>query len=131
MDFNMFSFITLREGNIMKDLNLEENSVLNNKFLSLNEKVEERREKESNEIEQIPVGAFYSEQMKYNIKVKFHEDFVKVDGNKILAGLKSKPEKGEANKELIKKLAEHFNIHSSRVRILSGFKSKNKIVEIL
>ena len=69
--------------------------------------------------------------MKYNIKVKLHEDFVKVDGNNILVGLKSKPEKGEANKELIKKLAEHFNVHSSHIRILSGFKSKNKIVEIL
>jgi hypothetical protein len=69
--------------------------------------------------------------MKYKIKVKFHEDFVKVDDDNILVGLKSKPEKGEANKELIKKLAEHFNVHSSNVRILSGFKSRNKIVEIL
>jgi len=69
--------------------------------------------------------------MKYKIKVKFHEDFVKIDGSSILIGLKSKPERGEANKELIKKLAEHFNVHSSRVRILSGFKARNKIVEIL
>ena len=69
--------------------------------------------------------------MKYNVKVKFHENFVKVDGNNILIGLKSKPEKGAANKELVKKLTEHFNVHYSRVRILSGFKSRNKIVEIL
>jgi uncharacterized protein (TIGR00251 family) len=69
--------------------------------------------------------------MKYDIKVKFHEDFLKIDRNKILIGLKSKPEKGEANKELIKKLADHFNVHSSRVKILSGFKSRKKIVEIL
>jgi hypothetical protein len=69
--------------------------------------------------------------MKYNIKVKFHEDFVKVDGTNILIGLKSNPEKGEANKELIKKIAQHFDVHSSRIKILSGFKSKNKIVEIL
>jgi hypothetical protein len=69
--------------------------------------------------------------MKYNIRVKFHEDFVKVDDNNILVGLKSKPEKGKANKELIKKLAKHFNVHSSRVRIISGFKSRNKTVEIL
>ncbi|MCX6821717.1 MAG: DUF167 domain-containing protein, partial [Candidatus Aenigmarchaeota archaeon] len=68
---------------------------------------------------------------KYKIKVKFHEDFLKVDGDNILVGLKSKPEKGEANKELIKKLAEYFNVHSSHVKILSGFKSRNKIVEIL
>jgi hypothetical protein len=69
--------------------------------------------------------------MKYNIKVKFHSDFVKIDGTNILIGLKSKPEKGEANKELIKKLAKHFDVHSSSIKILSGLKSKNKIVEIL
>jgi hypothetical protein len=69
--------------------------------------------------------------MRYSIKVKFHENFVKVEGNNILVGLKSKPKKGEANKELIKKLAEHFDVNSSRIRILSGFKSRNKIIEIL
>jgi hypothetical protein len=69
--------------------------------------------------------------MKYRIKVKFHGDFLKVDDSNILIGLKSKPERGEANKELIKKLAEHFKVHTSKVRILSGLKSKNKIVEIL
>ena len=77
------------------------------------------------------MGAFNSEWMKYNIKVKLHGDFVKIDCDNILVGLKSNPEKGEANRELIKKLAEHFNVHSSRVRILSGFKSKNKKVAIL
>ena len=69
--------------------------------------------------------------MKYRIKVKFHGDFIKIDGSSILIGLKSKPERGEANKELIKKITEHFKVHSSKVRILSGLKSKNKIVEIL
>jgi hypothetical protein len=69
--------------------------------------------------------------MRYNVKVKFHEDCLEVDGNKILIGLKSKPEKGEANKEMVKKLAEYFDVNSSNIKILSGFKSKNKIVEIL
>jgi hypothetical protein len=36
--------------------------------------------------------------MKYNIKIKFYEDFLRVDDDNILVGLKSKPEKGEANK---------------------------------
>ncbi len=68
--------------------------------------------------------------MKYDVEVTFHRDFVQVEGNKIHVGLTSKPEKGKANTELVKKLAKHFNVPSSRVSIISGFKSRNKIVEI-
>jgi len=42
--------------------------------------------------------------------------------------LKSKPKQGLANAELIKVLAEHFNLPQSCVRIKSGFKSKIKTV---
>ncbi|RLI18075.1 DUF167 domain-containing protein [Candidatus Bathyarchaeota archaeon] len=68
--------------------------------------------------------------MKYEVEVKFHKNFIKVEGNKILVGLTSKPEKGKANLELIKKLAKHFKVPSSHIRIVSGLKSKRKIVEI-
>ena len=68
--------------------------------------------------------------MKYNVEVTFHRDFVKVEGSKILVGLMSKPEKGKANTELVKKIAKHFNVPSSRVSIISGFKSRDKTVEI-
>ena len=68
--------------------------------------------------------------MKYEVEVKFHKNFIKVEGNKIFVGLTSKPEKGKANLELIKKLAKHFKVPSSHVRIVSGLKSKRKIVEI-
>ena len=68
--------------------------------------------------------------MRYEVKVKFHEDFVKADGTRILVGITSKPERGKANAELIRKLAKHFSVPSSRVRILAGQKSKSKIVEI-
>lgn len=68
--------------------------------------------------------------MKYEVEVKFHENFIKVEGNKIFVGLTSKPEKGKANLELIKKLAKHFKVPSSHVRIVSGLKSRRKIVEI-
>jgi len=60
----------------------------------------------------------------YEVKVEFHKDFVKVDGNRIVVGLTSKPEKGKDNVELIKKLAKHFNVSSSQVRIVSGFKTR-------
>ena len=68
--------------------------------------------------------------MKYEVEVKFHENFIKVEGNKIFVGLTSKPEKGKANLELIKKLAKYFKVPSSHVRIVSGLKSRRKIVEV-
>ena len=40
------------------------------------------------------------------------------------------PVKGEANKEIIKKLSKHFQIPASSIQIKSGHKSKRKIVEI-
>jgi uncharacterized protein (TIGR00251 family) len=66
----------------------------------------------------------------YEIFVEFHKDFVKVEGNQITIGVRSKPVKGEANKEIIKKLAKHFGVSSSCVNIKSGRKTKKKIVEI-
>ena len=62
--------------------------------------------------------------------VKLREDFVRVNGSRILVGLTSKPKRGRANAELIRKLAKRFGVPSSKVRILAGFKSKHKIVEI-
>ncbi|MFA5070703.1 MAG: DUF167 domain-containing protein [Patescibacteria group bacterium] len=51
-------------------------------------------------------------------------DFLKV---KITAP----PEKGRANKALIKLLAEYFDVSKSRVAILAGEKSRTKEIEIL
>ena len=67
----------------------------------------------------------------YEVKVEFHNDYIRVDGTQIIVGLTSKPEKGKANVELIKKLAKHFNVSSSQVRIVSGFKSRRKMIEII
>lgn len=68
--------------------------------------------------------------MRFQVEVKFHKEYLKVDGNRILIGLTSKPEKGKANVELIRKLAKHFKVSSSHVRIISGLKSRRKTVEI-
>ena len=67
----------------------------------------------------------------YEVFVEFQKDFVKVEGNQVTIGVKSKPIKGEANKEIIKKLAKHFGVSSSSVTIRIGKKTKKKIVEIL
>ncbi|MEM4643846.1 MAG: DUF167 domain-containing protein [Candidatus Methanomethylicaceae archaeon] len=58
--------------------------------------------------------------MRYDVEVKFREDFVKVEGNTIFVGLKERPEGGRANIELINKLAKHFKVQPSQIRIVSG-----------
>jgi len=68
--------------------------------------------------------------MLYEITVKFQKDFLEIIDNQITIGVISKPVKGEANKEVIKKLSKHFQIQVSHIQIKSGHKSKQKIVEI-
>jgi len=67
----------------------------------------------------------------YHILVEFHKDFVLVDGDQVTVGIKSKPVGGEANREIIKKLAKHFGVSSSNVLIKSGHRSSKKVIEII
>ena len=54
----------------------------------------------------------------------------KISNNTYQIFLHETPEKGKANKALIKLLADNFNISPSRVKIISGLKSKNKVINI-
>jgi uncharacterized protein (TIGR00251 family) len=67
----------------------------------------------------------------YELTVKFHQDFLEISETHITIGIKSKPVRGEANKEIIKKLSKHFQIPTSSIQIKSGNKSQQKILEIL
>ncbi len=69
--------------------------------------------------------------MIYKVQVEFSKEFLEIQDNQINIGIKSKPVKGEANKEIIKKLAKHFGVSTMLVQIRSGHKSSKKIVEIL
>ena len=69
--------------------------------------------------------------MIYKVSVTFHKDFIEVNNDEISVGIKSKPQKGEANKELIKKLSKHFNVSQSQVKITSGEKSRKKLIQII
>ncbi len=69
--------------------------------------------------------------MIYKVLVEFSKEFLEIQDNQINIGIKSKPVKGEANKEIIKKLAKHFGISTALVHIKSGHKSQQKIIEIL
>ena len=68
--------------------------------------------------------------MLYEITVEFNKETLEISENKIIMGIKSRPVKGEANKEIIKKLAKHFGVSSSKIQIKAGHKLKTKIIEI-
>jgi len=70
--------------------------------------------------------------VQYSVSVRFSSDGqLEVIGDQIAISIKSQPERGRANKELLKKLAAHFGVSEERVRIVSGLTSRKKIVEVL
>jgi uncharacterized protein len=54
-----------------------------------------------------------------------------LNGNEIEIGIKSEPEHGRANRELVKRLAEHFGVPVQNVRIVSGHTSRKKLIDIV
>lgn len=68
--------------------------------------------------------------IRYKVAVKLHKDFISVDGGKITVGVTSRPEKGKANEEVIRKIAGYFRVPRSAVKIISGRASRKKLVEI-
>ena len=70
--------------------------------------------------------------MKIQVKVKpnFRTEELIQEGESFIVKVKEPPKEGKANQAVIKLLAEHFGVPQSRVRILSGFRSKNKVIEV-
>lgn len=68
--------------------------------------------------------------MRYEVHVKLHKNHLEIQDNIINIGISACPEKGKANAEIIRKLAKHFKVSQSCVRIISGLRSKKKIIEI-
>ena len=67
------------------------------------------------------------------IKVKLHpgssqEKIEKIEDNSYEVWIKEKPIEGKANKSLEKTLKKYFE---KKVNIISGFKSRNKIAEVI
>ncbi len=69
--------------------------------------------------------------MKYSVTVKLRGDFIEVDGNKIVVGVMSRPEKGKANREIIEKISGYFGVPKSAVKITSGAASRKKLIEVI
>ncbi len=71
--------------------------------------------------------------MKISVKVKIKNKIEKVEkigGGCFIVFTNSAPEKGKANKAVIKLLSKYFKTPAANIKIISGLTSKNKIVEI-
>lgn len=70
--------------------------------------------------------------MRIYIRVRTRSKEAKIEkiDDHFIARLNSPPEKGKANRELIKRLAKYFNVSKSQITIVQGFKFPEKVVEI-
>ena len=71
--------------------------------------------------------------MKIQVKVKPNSKTTEVSQEKdsFIVKVKELPKEGKANQAVVKLLAEHFGVPQSQVRILSGLKSRNKVIEVV
>lgn len=56
---------------------------------------------------------------------------VERDQDSMKVKITATPDKGKANKELIKFLAKELGINKSKIKIIKGEKSRDKIIEII
>ena len=71
--------------------------------------------------------------MKILVKAKpnaFEEKVEKIDENNFVVSVKEPPVKGLANRAIIKALSDFLGVHPTRIKIVSGFTSKQKTIEI-
>jgi len=70
--------------------------------------------------------------MKIQVKVKPNSktDEVSQEGDSFIVKVKEPPKEGKANQAVIKLLAQYFGVPQSQVRILSGLRSRNKVIEV-
>jgi uncharacterized protein (TIGR00251 family) len=71
--------------------------------------------------------------MRIQVKVKPNSRTEEVSKEKdsFVVRVKDLPREGKANLAVIKLLADHFGVPKNQVRILSGFRSQNKVVEVV
>jgi len=71
--------------------------------------------------------------LKIKVKVKPNSktEEINQEGDNFVVKVKEPPKEGKANQAVIKLLANHFGVPQGQVRILSGLRSRNKIVEVV
>ena len=58
------------------------------------------------------------------------ENFVSEDGEQLTVYTHARAHDGEANEAVIRLIAEHFGVAKTRVKIIRGATSKNKIIDV-
>jgi uncharacterized protein (TIGR00251 family) len=71
--------------------------------------------------------------VKIQVKVKPNSrtEELSREGDSFIVKVKEPPKEGKANQAVIKLLAEHFSVPQSQIRILSGRKNRNKVIEVV
>jgi uncharacterized protein (TIGR00251 family) len=71
--------------------------------------------------------------MRLLVKVKTNSKIESItkEGNVFIVRVSEPPREGKANQAVIKLLSQQFGISKSKIRIINGFRSRNKLVEIL
>lgn len=76
---------------------------------------------------------FLQNYMKISIKVKPYskkKELAMIGETEFVAYINKPPSGGKANETLIELISEYFDVPKSAVKIVAGYKSRNKIVEI-
>ena len=70
--------------------------------------------------------------MKIRVKIKPNSRTKELsqEGDSFIVKVREPPREGKANQAVIKLLAQHFGVPQSRVRIISGLRSRNKVIEV-
>jgi hypothetical protein len=71
--------------------------------------------------------------MKLSIKVKTNakkNTVEKISDDNFIIQVTTSPQKGKANEKIIELLADHFKVTKSRLKIIRGLTSKQKIIEL-
>ncbi len=69
--------------------------------------------------------------MRYTVFIKFNSTGkIQVTDNEIIVAIKSMPQLGKANRQLIQKLANYFGLPKDAIDIISGMASTKKLVDI-
>ncbi|MBI3626599.1 DUF167 domain-containing protein [Candidatus Uhrbacteria bacterium] len=71
--------------------------------------------------------------MRISVKAKpqaFEEKIEKLPDGSLVVFVKEPPINGQANRAIQRVLAQHFGVTRDRVRIVSGYTSRNKLIEI-
>jgi hypothetical protein len=80
------------------------------------------------------VAGGWGEHLKIQVKVKPRsktEDVTReMDGDVYVVRVKEPPVGGRANRAVLKLLAKHLGVPESRLSIVSGLTSKNKVIEV-